>query len=107
MLRRDAWGAGLAFEAARAALRAAAGELPDQPVLAVTQTANHRAQASRPTGFQGNRHLRGVRRAADSRRGLAGLVPAPHDRRARANQRGVSSGMPGADRRPQASGRAA
>ena len=33
-----------AFEAAMAALRAAAGELPDQPVLVVTQTANHRAR---------------------------------------------------------------
>lgn len=44
VLRRDAWGAGLAFEAANAALRAAAEELPDQPVLVVTQTANHRAR---------------------------------------------------------------
>jgi RimJ/RimL family protein N-acetyltransferase len=37
LLRRDAWGAGLAFEAATAALRAAAEE---QPVILVTQTAN-------------------------------------------------------------------
>jgi RimJ/RimL family protein N-acetyltransferase len=44
VLRRSAWGAGLASEAATAALRAAAGELPDQPVLVVTQTANHRAR---------------------------------------------------------------
>ena len=44
VLRRDAWGAGLAFEAASAALRAAAEELPDQPVLVVTQTANHRSR---------------------------------------------------------------
>jgi RimJ/RimL family protein N-acetyltransferase len=44
VLRRDAWRAGLAFEAATAALRVAAGELPDQPVLVVTQTANHRAR---------------------------------------------------------------
>lgn len=44
VLRRGAWGAGLAFEAATAALRAAAEELPDQPVLVVTQTANHRAR---------------------------------------------------------------
>jgi RimJ/RimL family protein N-acetyltransferase len=53
VLRGDAWGAGLAFEAAMAALRAAAGELPDQPVLVVTQTANYRARrlASR-LGFQ-------------------------------------------------------
>ncbi|MEV4475650.1 GNAT family N-acetyltransferase [Nonomuraea salmonea] len=43
VLRRTAWGAGLAFEAATAALRAAAGELPDQPVLVVTQTANERS----------------------------------------------------------------
>ncbi|MGH3545694.1 MAG: GNAT family N-acetyltransferase [Mycobacteriales bacterium] len=41
LLRRSAWGAGLAFEAATAALRTAAAELPDQPVLVVTQTANH------------------------------------------------------------------
>lgn len=53
VLRRRAWGAGLAFEAATAALRAAAEELPDEPVLVVTQTANHRARrlASR-LGFQ-------------------------------------------------------
>lgn len=37
MLRRSAWGAGLAFEAATAALLAAADELPDQPVLVVTR----------------------------------------------------------------------
>ncbi|MFD5159443.1 GNAT family N-acetyltransferase [Streptomyces hawaiiensis] len=43
VLRRDAWGAGLAFEAASAALRTAASELPDQPVLIVTQTANTRS----------------------------------------------------------------
>jgi RimJ/RimL family protein N-acetyltransferase len=44
VLRRGAWGAGLAFEAAAAALHAAAAELPDQPVLVVTQTANHRSR---------------------------------------------------------------
>jgi RimJ/RimL family protein N-acetyltransferase len=44
VLRRGAWGAGLAFEAAAAALRAAAGELPDQPVLVVTQSANDRSR---------------------------------------------------------------
>lgn len=44
VLRRAAWGSGLAFEAASAALRAAAAELPDQPVLVVTQTANQRAR---------------------------------------------------------------
>lgn len=43
LLRRGSWGAGLAFEAATAVLRAAAGELPDQPVLVVTQTANERS----------------------------------------------------------------
>ncbi|WP_431930373.1 GNAT family N-acetyltransferase [Nonomuraea jabiensis] len=43
VLRRSAWGAGYAFEAATAALRAAADELPDQPVLLVTQTANKRS----------------------------------------------------------------
>jgi RimJ/RimL family protein N-acetyltransferase len=43
VLRRSAWGAGFAFEAATAALRAAADELPDQSVLLVTQTANKRS----------------------------------------------------------------
>ncbi|MFE9319650.1 GNAT family N-acetyltransferase [Nocardia sp. NPDC052278] len=42
-MRRDSWGAGLAFEAATAALHAAAAELPDQPVLIITQTANQRS----------------------------------------------------------------
>jgi RimJ/RimL family protein N-acetyltransferase len=41
VLRRRAWGMGLAFAAA--ALRAAADELPDQPVVVVTQTANRRS----------------------------------------------------------------
>ena len=53
VLRRDSWGAGLAFEAAAAALRAAAGELPDQPVLIVTQSANDRSRRlARRLGFQ-------------------------------------------------------
>ncbi|RSN05663.1 GNAT family N-acetyltransferase [Nonomuraea sp. WAC 01424] len=43
VLRRAAWGGGLAYEAATAALRVAAGELPDQPVLVVTRTANERS----------------------------------------------------------------
>ncbi|MBB5890491.1 GNAT family N-acetyltransferase [Kutzneria kofuensis] len=53
LLHRDAWGAGLAFEAATAVLRAAAAELPDQPVILRTQTANTRSQrlAAR-LGFQ-------------------------------------------------------
>jgi RimJ/RimL family protein N-acetyltransferase len=41
VFRRHAWGRGLAGEAARAVLEAAAMELADQPVLVVTQTANH------------------------------------------------------------------
>jgi RimJ/RimL family protein N-acetyltransferase len=53
LLRRGSWGAGLAFEAATAALRAAAGELPDQPVLIVTQTANARSlRLATRLGFQ-------------------------------------------------------
>jgi RimJ/RimL family protein N-acetyltransferase len=53
VLRRSAWGAGLAFEAAAAALRAAAGELPDQPVLVVPQAANDRARRlAERLGFQ-------------------------------------------------------
>jgi RimJ/RimL family protein N-acetyltransferase len=53
VLQRGAWGAGLAFEAAAAALRAAAGELPDQPVLVVAQAANDRSRKlARRLGFQ-------------------------------------------------------
>ncbi|MFF4181061.1 GNAT family N-acetyltransferase [Streptomyces sp. NPDC001750] len=53
LLRRGSWGAGLAFEAATAMLRAAAGELPDQPVLVVTQTANERSlKLATRLGFQ-------------------------------------------------------
>ncbi|GAB0108127.1 GNAT family N-acetyltransferase [Nocardia sp. JMUB6875] len=43
LLHRDAWGAGVAPEAITAALRATAAELPDQPVLIATQTANERS----------------------------------------------------------------
>ncbi len=42
LLRRGAWGRGLAFEATTAALRAA-NELHDQPVIILTQTANKRS----------------------------------------------------------------
>ncbi|MDQ0964392.1 RimJ/RimL family protein N-acetyltransferase [Streptomyces sp. B4I13] len=53
VLRRGSWGAGLALEAAAAALRVAAGELPDQPVLIVTQTANERSlRLAARLGFQ-------------------------------------------------------
>jgi RimJ/RimL family protein N-acetyltransferase len=53
VLRHGAWGAGLAFEAAAAALRAAAAQLPDQPVLVVTQTANDRSlRLAARLGFQ-------------------------------------------------------
>ncbi|WP_433527108.1 GNAT family N-acetyltransferase [Nocardia pseudovaccinii] len=53
LMRRAAWGAGLAFEAAAAALRAAADELPDQPVLIATQTANKRSlRLATRLGFQ-------------------------------------------------------
>jgi RimJ/RimL family protein N-acetyltransferase len=52
VLRRGAWGAGLAFEATAAALRAAAGELLDQPVLIVTQAANDSSRKlARRLGF--------------------------------------------------------
>ncbi len=43
LLRHEVWGSGYAFEAATCALHAAAAELPDQPVLIVTQTANERS----------------------------------------------------------------
>ncbi|MGW3209260.1 GNAT family N-acetyltransferase [Streptomyces sp. NPDC001135] len=53
LLPRGSWGAGLAFEAATALLRAAAGELPAQPVLVVTQTANERSlKLADRLGFQ-------------------------------------------------------
>ncbi|MGV9408791.1 GNAT family N-acetyltransferase [Nocardia sp. NPDC003693] len=41
----EVWGAGLAREAAAALLRAAAQELPDQPVLISTESANERSLA--------------------------------------------------------------
>ncbi|WP_327141084.1 GNAT family N-acetyltransferase [Nocardia sp. NBC_01327] len=43
LMRPDAWGAGLACEAATAVLCVAAEELQDQPVLISTQTANERS----------------------------------------------------------------
>ncbi|MEV6171573.1 GNAT family N-acetyltransferase [Streptomyces sp. NPDC051954] len=53
LLRRESWGAGLAFEAATGILRAAAAELPDQPVLVVTQTGNERSlKLAARLGFQ-------------------------------------------------------
>lgn len=52
-LRRQSWGAGFASEAAMAVLRAAADELPDQPILVVTQTANERSlRLAARLGFQ-------------------------------------------------------
>ncbi len=45
VLRQRFWGFGYASEAATAVLRAAASELPDQPVLLVTQTTNARSLA--------------------------------------------------------------
>jgi RimJ/RimL family protein N-acetyltransferase len=44
LLHRSAWGFGYAFEAATAVLRAGAAELPDQPVILVTQSANIRSR---------------------------------------------------------------
>ncbi len=53
LLRPDAWGTGLAFEATTAVLRAAAGELSDQPIILVTQTANERSlRLAARLGFQ-------------------------------------------------------
>lgn len=68
VLRRDSWGAGLASEAAAAALRAAAGELPDQPTMVVTQTANQRAR--RLAGRLGFREV-GVFEEFDAQQTLA------------------------------------
>ena len=44
LLHRSEWGRGYAFEAATAILRAGAAELPDQPVILVTQSANTRSR---------------------------------------------------------------
>jgi RimJ/RimL family protein N-acetyltransferase len=53
VFRRDSWGKGWAYEAASALLRAAAAELPDQPVLAATQSANTRSlNLLRRLGFE-------------------------------------------------------
>jgi len=52
-LHRDSWGAGFAFEAATAILWAAATELPDEPVLLITQSANERSlRLAARLGFQ-------------------------------------------------------
>ncbi|MET0453251.1 MAG: GNAT family N-acetyltransferase [Mycobacterium sp.] len=51
-LDRPAWGRGLAFQAAKAVLRAAAIALPDEPVIVVTQSANARSLSlARRLGF--------------------------------------------------------
>jgi RimJ/RimL family protein N-acetyltransferase len=51
-LDRPAWGRGLAYRAAVAVLRTAAAELPDEPVIVVTQTANVRSlNLARRLGF--------------------------------------------------------
>jgi len=42
-LRRSDWGRGVAFRAASALLRRAAADLPDEPVIVVTQSANARS----------------------------------------------------------------
>jgi len=42
--RATNWGAGYAFEAAAAILRAGAAELADQPVILITQSANTRSR---------------------------------------------------------------
>jgi RimJ/RimL family protein N-acetyltransferase len=51
-LSRSAWGRGLAFAAASALLRRAAAELPAEPVIIVTQSANARSlNLARRLGF--------------------------------------------------------
>ena len=51
-LSPSCWGRGLAHQATRAVLRAAAAELPDEPVIVVTQSANARSlRLARRLGF--------------------------------------------------------
>jgi RimJ/RimL family protein N-acetyltransferase len=51
-LLRSHWGRGLAFRAATALLRRAAAEMPDEPVIIVTQSANTRSlRLARRLGF--------------------------------------------------------
>lgn len=51
-LDRNRWGRGLAFRAAHAVLRAAAAELPDEPVIVVTDSRNTRSlRLARRLGF--------------------------------------------------------
>lgn len=51
-LNRPAWGRGLAYRSATAVLRTAAAELPDEPVIVVTQSANIRSlNLARRLGF--------------------------------------------------------
>jgi RimJ/RimL family protein N-acetyltransferase len=53
VFRRDSWRKGWAYQAASALLRAAAAELPDQPVIAATQSANTRSlNLLRRLGFE-------------------------------------------------------
>lgn len=53
VFRHIAWGHGYAAEATRAVLRDAAAELPDQPVLVVTQSANEASlNLARCLGFR-------------------------------------------------------
>lgn len=53
VFRRDSWGKGWAHRAASALLATAAAELPDQPVMVVTQTANRRSLSLiRRLGFE-------------------------------------------------------
>lgn len=63
VMRRAVWGAGLTSEAALAALRTAIGELPDQPVLIVTQFTNGRSRKlARSPGLPRTQPVRGIRR---------------------------------------------
>lgn len=51
-LRRSDWGRGIAYRAATALLRRAAADMPDEPVIVVTQSANERSlRLTRRLGF--------------------------------------------------------
>jgi RimJ/RimL family protein N-acetyltransferase len=85
-------GAGLAFEATAAALRSAAGELPDQPVLIVTQTANRRAR--RLAGRLGFQEV-GVFEEYGAQQTL--IVASLSSFRSRVTRKRTAKGQPGCD----------
>lgn len=81
LLRHEAWGRGYATEACAAALGWFADNLPDEPVVLCTQTANARDAPRGEAGVHRGGAFRGVRRRAVVRRVVPGHggVTVAHD----------------------------